>query len=68
MTKNLGVELGQYGIRVNALSPSTFDTPMFKKELGLNDEQAVKRFVTDYANLKGVFSTAEDVAAAGVCI
>lgn len=66
LAKNLGVELGQYGIRVNALSPSAFDTLMFRREFGLNDEEAVKRFVSDYANLKGVFFTAEDVAAAGV--
>ncbi|KAL1817148.1 hypothetical protein DCAR_0521567 [Daucus carota subsp. sativus] len=66
LTKNLGVELGKSGIRVNCLSPFIFDTELSRKEFGLDDEEAVKRFVSDFSNLKGVILDAEDVAAAAV--
>lgn len=66
LTKNLGVELGKYGIRVNCISPFLIDKPVFRKDFGLDDEEAVKRFVLDVAPLKGVTLDAEDVAAAAV--
>lgn len=66
LTKNLGVELGKYGIRVNCLSPFGVDTPMLRKEFGVDDGEAVNEFVSDIANLKGVDVNAEDVAAAAV--
>ncbi|KAK1398463.1 hypothetical protein POM88_008326 [Heracleum sosnowskyi] len=47
-------------------SSSEVDTPVFRKEFGFNDEEAVKRFVLDVAPLKGVNLDAEDVAAAAV--
>ncbi|GFQ01702.1 secoisolariciresinol dehydrogenase [Phtheirospermum japonicum] len=38
LTKNLAVELGQFGIRVNCLSPYALATPSALKFLGLDDE------------------------------
>lgn len=66
LTKNLGVELGEYGIRVNCISPFAVDTPLFRKEFGLEDGEAVKSFYSEIATMKGVVLEAEDVAAAAV--
>ncbi|KAL1820387.1 hypothetical protein ACET3Z_015256 [Daucus carota] len=66
LTKNLGVELGKYGIRVNSLSPTGVDTPIFRKEFGVEDGETARRFFSGIANLKEVVMEAEDVAAAAV--
>ncbi|KAL1821471.1 hypothetical protein DCAR_0417886 [Daucus carota subsp. sativus] len=65
-TKNLGVELGSYGIRVNCVSPFGVDTPMLRKEFGVEDGEAVRGFIDVIGNLKGVGVDGEDVAAAVV--
>lgn len=66
LTKNLGVELGKYGIRVNCVSPFGVDTPLFRKEFGVEDGETTKGFFSGIANLKEVFLDVEDVAAAAV--
>ncbi|CAN1162493.1 Short chain aldehyde dehydrogenase 1, partial [Linum perenne] len=57
MTKNLCVELGQYGIRVNSISPGGIPTPLTTKVTGIEDKRA---------NLKGVLVDADDVAYAAL--
>ncbi|KAJ0810803.1 putative secoisolariciresinol dehydrogenase [Helianthus annuus] len=41
LTKNLAVEVGQFGIRVNCLSPYLMVTPLSTSFLGLEDEGLV---------------------------
>lgn len=64
LTKNLCVELGRYGIRVNCISPYGVVTPMLRKALGDVQKEAVEEVVSAAANLKEVKVEAEDVAEA----
>ncbi|CAI0402277.1 unnamed protein product, partial [Linum tenue] len=57
LAKNLCVELGRYGIRVNSISPGAIPTPMSRK---------VQEAVAAVANLKGVMVDADDVAHAAL--
>ena len=45
MTKNLSVELGQYGIRVNCVSPFAATTPMLRKAMGMMEKNKVEDVV-----------------------
>ncbi|CAI9097656.1 OLC1v1027566C1 [Oldenlandia corymbosa var. corymbosa] len=65
LTKNLAVELGRYGIRVNCLSPFGVETPLATEFLGIEgaDFQDALR---SQANLKGVTLRGEDVAEAAL--
>lgn len=65
LTKNLCVELGEYGIRVNCISPHGVATPMAMKGFGLNKEE-LEGFMSEIANLKGVVLETDDVAHAAV--
>ncbi|KAJ4705334.1 secoisolariciresinol dehydrogenase-like [Melia azedarach] len=65
LTRNAAVELGQFGIRVNCLSPFALATPLATKFVGLNDED-LENAMNTVANLKGVTLKAEDVANAAV--
>ncbi|KAG6678623.1 hypothetical protein I3842_14G090100 [Carya illinoinensis] len=65
LTKNLCVELGQYGIRVNCISPFGVATPMVLKGEGI-DKKKVEEMVCEAANLKGVVLEAGDVAEAAL--
>ncbi|KAG6638128.1 hypothetical protein I3843_10G014000 [Carya illinoinensis] len=65
LTKNAAVELGQFGIRVNCLSPYALVTPLARKFVGLEDE-AFENTMNSLANLKGVTLKAEDVANAAL--
>ncbi|XWS56041.1 hypothetical protein CRYUN_Cryun09bG0052500 [Craigia yunnanensis] len=65
LTRNAAVELGQFGIRVNCLSPYALATPLATEFMGLNDEELEKRMGLR-ANLKGVYLKAEDVANAAL--
>lgn len=65
LTKNLAVELGQFGIRVNCLSPFAMATPMATNFLGLYGEDFGNK-VSLTANLKGVTLTPDDVAKAAL--
>ncbi|KAF5470778.1 hypothetical protein F2P56_011267, partial [Juglans regia] len=65
LTKNLCVELGQYGIRVNCISPFGVATPMVLKRGGI-DKKKFEGIVREAANLKGVVLEAGDIAEAAL--
>ncbi|BAT90367.1 hypothetical protein VIGAN_06159900 [Vigna angularis var. angularis] len=60
LTKNTAVELGQFGIRVNCVSPFAIVTPLLNKYFNL-DEEGVRK---TYMNLKGWYPVPNDVAEA----
>ncbi|KAL2536398.1 Short-chain dehydrogenase reductase 2a [Forsythia ovata] len=62
LTRNIAVELGKYGIRVNCVSPYLVATPLVKDFFKLDDGgcQCI------YSNLKGVVLKPEDVAEAAL--
>ncbi|KAG5628409.1 hypothetical protein H5410_000126 [Solanum commersonii] len=66
LAKNLGVELGQHGIRVNCVSPFGVATPMLMNCLGIKDKERVEEFVSQISNLKGTILEGEDVAQAAL--
>ncbi|KAI7740484.1 LOW QUALITY PROTEIN: hypothetical protein M8C21_016118, partial [Ambrosia artemisiifolia] len=66
LTKNLAVELGQFGIRVNCLSPYAMVTPLATRFVGLDDDEALENFVSSCGNLKGVTLKTDDVANAAL--
>ncbi|XP_024026830.1 secoisolariciresinol dehydrogenase-like [Morus notabilis] len=66
LTKNVAVELGQFGIRVNSLSPSVVATPPAMTFLGVDHEEGVENLASSVANLKHVTLKAEDVANAAL--
>ncbi|KAI3683673.1 hypothetical protein L1987_84185 [Smallanthus sonchifolius] len=65
LTKSLAVELGQFNIRVNCLSPYAIATPMATSFLGL-DKEYVENKVNFLANLKGVTLKTDDIAKAAL--
>ena len=65
LAKNLCVELGQYGIRVNCISPYTVATPMVRQAAGM-EKSEVEELVSSTANLKGVTLEVEDIAKAAL--
>ncbi|XP_075636386.1 secoisolariciresinol dehydrogenase-like [Castanea sativa] len=65
MAKNLSVELGQYGIRVNCVSPFAVGTPLVRKALGM-EKNKVEEVASSCANLKGVILEPEDIAEAAL--
>lgn len=65
LMKNLCVELGQHGIRVNCISPCGLATPMLRGAMGLGQDQ-VEELLCAAAVLKGCVPEAEDVAQAAV--
>jgi len=62
LTKNTAVELGEFGIRVNSVSPFLIVTPLLNKYFNLDEEGAHK----SYNNLKGYYPVANDVAEAAL--
>ncbi|PSS15889.1 Secoisolariciresinol dehydrogenase [Actinidia chinensis var. chinensis] len=64
LTRNLAVELGQFGIRVNCVSPYGVSTPMALEYVG-NEDQVEMVFNTA-ATLKGVTLKTEDLANAAL--
>ncbi|CAK9152326.1 unnamed protein product [Ilex paraguariensis] len=58
LTRNTALELGQFGIRVNCVSPYAVPTPMSRKLYNLKDDDPFDV----YSNLKGVALKPEDVA------
>ncbi|CAI9112179.1 OLC1v1012585C1 [Oldenlandia corymbosa var. corymbosa] len=66
LTKNLAVELGKYGIRVNCVSPSGVVTPLSKRFFGDEGGDVLQNALNSSANLKGVIWEAEDVAQAAL--
>ncbi|CAA2961536.1 Hypothetical predicted protein [Olea europaea subsp. europaea] len=65
LMKNLCVELGQYGIRVNCVSPGAIATPLMTKALGV-DKSIAEEILFASSNLKGMVPTVEDVAEAAL--
>ncbi|KAG8376779.1 hypothetical protein BUALT_Bualt09G0099400 [Buddleja alternifolia] len=66
LMKNLCIELGQYGIRVNCVSPFGVATPMLVKTFGISEKTKAEEFVSEIANLKGETLEVDDVAEAAV--
>ncbi|XP_047171571.1 momilactone A synthase-like [Vigna umbellata] len=62
LMKNTAVELGQFGIRVNCVSPFAVATPLLSKYFNL-DEEGVREA---YSNLKGSYLVPNDVAEAAL--
>ncbi|KAL2939288.1 Secoisolariciresinol dehydrogenase [Bienertia sinuspersici] len=62
LTRNTAVELGNYGIRVNCVSPHVVATPLAKNFFNLDDEGVSNV----YSNLKGAWCKVEDVASAAL--
>ncbi|KAF3441606.1 hypothetical protein FNV43_RR15521 [Rhamnella rubrinervis] len=65
LMKNLCVELGQYGIRVNCVSPCAIATPLLRNGLGI-EKEVMEQVICDSAVLKGVVPGPEDVAEAAL--
>ncbi|KAK1435016.1 hypothetical protein QVD17_00771 [Tagetes erecta] len=65
LMKNLCVELGQHGIRVNSISPGSISTPLVTNIMGL-EKSMVDEIVCASAVLKGVVPMANDVAEAAL--
>ena len=62
MMRSLAAELAPAGVRVNALSPGTTDTPMLAAEFANEEERA-----RDEASVPlGRFALAEEIAAAAL--
>ncbi|XP_015059649.1 secoisolariciresinol dehydrogenase-like [Solanum pennellii] len=61
LSKNVGVELGKYGIRVNCVSPHYISTPLVVNGLGIEEQKADKWF-EEAGNLKGALLDEQDVA------
>ncbi|EEF35464.1 short chain aldehyde dehydrogenase 1 [Ricinus communis] len=68
LSKNLSVELGQHGIRVNCVSPFVVITPMMRKAMGVMEaeKEKLQEVVSASANLKNVMLEAEDIAEAAL--
>ncbi|GFQ01700.1 secoisolariciresinol dehydrogenase [Phtheirospermum japonicum] len=62
---NLAVELGQFGIRVNCVSPYIVATPLTTINSGF-DEDNLDKLSNSMANLKGTTLKADDVANAAL--
>ncbi|XP_022748979.1 secoisolariciresinol dehydrogenase-like [Durio zibethinus] len=66
LAKNLCVELGQYGIRVNCISPHGVATPLLRRPFGMMAKEKLEEVVSMGANLKGTVLEPEDVAQAAL--
>ncbi|KAL1825065.1 hypothetical protein ACET3Z_011843 [Daucus carota] len=66
LAKNLCVEMGSHGVRVNCVSPFGVVTPLLMKGLGMSDKGKAEDFIAEIANLKEATVEAEDVAAAAL--
>ncbi|XP_062112650.1 secoisolariciresinol dehydrogenase-like [Humulus lupulus] len=65
LTRNAAVELGQFGIRVNCVSPLGVVTPLSRGFDGLSEEE-LEGLYGGVANLKHVTAKAEDIANAAL--
>ncbi|KAM7262848.1 hypothetical protein ACFE04_000531 [Oxalis oulophora] len=65
LTRNAAVELGQFGIRVNCLSPYACATPLATEFIGI-DDKTLENAMSAAANLKGAVFKKEDIADAAL--
>ncbi|GAB4833301.1 hypothetical protein Ancab_031547 [Ancistrocladus abbreviatus] len=65
LMKNLCVELGQYGIRVNAISPGAVATPLALQGMGM-EKSVLDGLICESVVLKGVVPEVDDVAKAAL--
>ncbi|XP_039044416.1 secoisolariciresinol dehydrogenase-like isoform X2 [Hibiscus syriacus] len=65
LAKSLCVEMGQYGIRVNCISPHGVATPLLTKGTEI-DKETLESLVSEAGVLKGKVLEEEDVAAAAL--
>ncbi|KAL5545767.1 hypothetical protein UlMin_005454 [Ulmus minor] len=66
LTKNLCVELGEHGIRVNCISPCAISTPLLTNALIGMDKSVLDQVICASSVLKGAVPVPEDVAAAAL--
>ncbi|PPR93416.1 hypothetical protein GOBAR_AA27253 [Gossypium barbadense] len=66
LTENLAVELGEYGIRVNCISPYAIVTPLFQKTSGVSKKEKVEEILSAAGVLKGAILEPSDVAQAAL--
>ncbi|XP_027769089.1 secoisolariciresinol dehydrogenase-like [Solanum pennellii] len=62
LSKNVGVELGKYGIRVNCVSPYVISTQLTLNALGITEREMAEKWFGEAGNLKGVLLEEQDVA------
>ncbi|XP_049355603.1 short chain aldehyde dehydrogenase 1-like [Solanum verrucosum] len=62
LSKNIGVELGKYGIKVNCVSPHYISTPLTLNALGISEREMGEKWFAEGGNLKGVLLDEQDVA------
>ncbi|GAB4833310.1 hypothetical protein Ancab_031556 [Ancistrocladus abbreviatus] len=67
LMKNLCIELGQYGIRVNAISPGAVATPLALQGMGM-EKSVLDGLICESMVLKGGVPKAEDVAKAALYV
>ncbi|XP_068636342.1 (+)-borneol dehydrogenase 1-like [Aristolochia californica] len=66
LAQNVAAELGQYGIRVNCVSPYAVSTNIVKGVVPNDDPQLLEKFMSDVGNLKGGVLKVADVARAAL--
>ncbi|XP_050229687.1 short chain aldehyde dehydrogenase 1-like [Mercurialis annua] len=70
-TKNLCVELGRYGIRVNCISPYAVVTPLVTKPMGLMEvekesKEKIEKLLSESSNLRDAVLEPNDIAEAAI--
>ncbi|GKV26693.1 hypothetical protein SLEP1_g35948 [Rubroshorea leprosula] len=66
LAKNLCVQLGQYGIRVNCISPSYLATPLLTETMDMIEKEKLEEVISTSAVLNGTILKTEDVAEAAL--
>ncbi|KDP36165.1 hypothetical protein JCGZ_08809 [Jatropha curcas] len=66
LAKNLSIELGQYGIGVNSISPFGVATPLLRNAVGNKEKKEVEQVIASAATLKEVILEPEDIANAAL--
>lgn len=66
MTRSLAHEVGQFGIRANAIAPGTIDTPLLDRYVAAQGEPRAFKTSLQSEQPLGRIGTPEDVAAAAV--
>ncbi|CAL1372247.1 unnamed protein product [Linum trigynum] len=66
LMKNLSVELGKHGIRVNSVSPCGVATPFAFEVTGESDPEVIEDYISARVGLKGAKLRVDDVAAAAL--